>query len=258
MPGGDVATKEIWRLALSLLNKHNKISAVPNSIKKEKLYIRILSLLNSDIKKPQVCSAGRYLDAMAAICEISNFCSYEGQTAAHLESFVKKNSRGFYPFDLIHKENNISEIQFSKTIESLVQDLKNKISLEQISGKIHETICRIILKQSLFFCKKFAVKQIALSGGVFQNKYILSKTIKLLEKENFKVFYNKLVPINDGGISLGQAYMLHKKTAVSEKRSRSKKTLFLLFYGCHHFLLSTLPFYCFDYRVLKHIRRLPA
>ncbi|MDD4166682.1 MAG: hypothetical protein PHN29_06635, partial [Endomicrobiaceae bacterium] len=96
---------------------------------------------------------------------------------------------------------------------SLIKDLKNKISVEQISGKIHETICRIILKQALFFCKKFAVTQIALSGGVFQNRYILSRTIKLLEKEGFKVFYNKLVPINDGGISLGQAYMLNKKTA---------------------------------------------
>ncbi len=213
MPGGDAATKEIWRLALSLLNKHNKLQAVANSIKKEKFYNHVLFLLNSDIKKPQVCSAGRYLDAMAAICGISNFCSYEGQTAAHLESLVKKDSRGFYPFDFIHKENNISEIQFSKTIESLVKDLKNKISLEQISGKIHETICRIILRQALFFCKRFTVNQIALSGGVFQNKYILSRTIKLLEKENFKVFYNKLVPINDGGISLGQAYMLNKKTA---------------------------------------------
>ena len=213
MPGGDAATKQIWRLALSLLNKHNKISAVSNLIKKEKLYNQILSLLNSEIKNTQVCSAGRYLDAMAAICGISNFCEYEGQTAALLESLVKKNKYGFYPFDFIHKKNNTSEIQFSKTIEYLLKDLKSKVSLEQVSGKIHETICRIILKQASFFCKKFTVNQIALSGGVFQNKYILSRTIKLLEKENFKVFYNKLVPINDGGISLGQAYMLNKKTA---------------------------------------------
>ena len=215
MPGGDAATKEIWRLALSIMNKYGKISDAVDKIKKEKLYSQILSLLNSNIKKPQVCSAGRYIDAMASICGISNFCEYEGQTAAHLESLVKKNKYGFYPFDFIHKENNSSEILFSKTIEYLLNDLKTKVSFEQVSGKIHETICRIILKQASFFCKKFDVTQIALSGGVFQNKYILSRTIKLLEKEKLKVFYNKLVPINDGGISLGQAYMLNKKTAAS-------------------------------------------
>ncbi|MDD5021487.1 MAG: hypothetical protein PHR82_05035, partial [Endomicrobiaceae bacterium] len=105
-------------------------------------------------------------------------------------------------------------IKFEKVVDALLNDLKNKISMERISGKIHETICQIIYKQAILYSQKYKIKKIALSGGVFQNKYILSRSMKILEKAGFEVFYNKLAPINDGGISLGQAYIINKKTVI--------------------------------------------
>ena len=60
------------------------------------------------------------------------------------------------------------------------------------------------------FCKmlreKTGIKTAALSGGVFQNKLLLRLTKQLLEQDGFRVLIHELVPANDGGIALGQAY----------------------------------------------------
>lgn len=211
--GGDIATKEIWRLAVSIFQKYNRLNELPNHIKKEKIYSDVVSLANSNIKHTKVCSVGRFIDAMACIIGLSNYCEYEGQTAIHLESLLKKNKYTSYPFDIEIRKNELAIIKFEKVIDGLLLDLKNKVDTEKISGKIHETICQMIYKQAILYSKKYKIKKIALSGGVFQNKYILSRSINILEKAGFAVFYNRLVPINDGGISLGQAYLINKKTA---------------------------------------------
>jgi hydrogenase maturation protein HypF len=52
--------------------------------------------------------------------------------------------------------------------------------------------------------KRTGEKRIVLSGGCFQNKYLIEKTIKLLQKKGFKPYWHQRVPTNDGGISLGQ------------------------------------------------------
>ncbi len=54
--------------------------------------------------------------------------------------------------------------------------------------------------------EKSGIGIIALSGGVFQNNYLLEKSFKILKENRFKVYSNFHVPVNDGGISLGQAY----------------------------------------------------
>ncbi|MDD5020706.1 MAG: carbamoyltransferase HypF, partial [Endomicrobiaceae bacterium] len=146
--GGDIATKEIWRLAVSIFQKYNKLNLLPNHIKKEKLYNAIVSISNSNIKHMKVCSVGRFIDAMACIIGLSNYCEYEGQTAIHLESLLIKNKYTSYPFDIKIEKNKPAIIKFEKVVDALLNDLKNKISMERISGKIHETICQIIYKQA--------------------------------------------------------------------------------------------------------------
>ena len=59
-------------------------------------------------------------------------------------------------------------------------------------------MCRLIAKQT-------GINQIALSGGVFQNRLLFRKVVPLLESAGFSVLAHKQVPCNDGGISLGQA-----------------------------------------------------
>lgn len=52
-----------------------------------------------------------------------------------------------------------------------------------------------------------AIRQIALSGGTFQNRILLEQTIKRLEGKKYQVYINEQVPCGDGGICLGQAFL---------------------------------------------------
>lgn len=207
LAGGDIATKEIWRISLSLLCKYNKISSVPKHIKQEKFYKNVLSLLEHQEKNIQTCSVGRFLDAVVALIGLTNYCEYEGQAPVYLESILKNKTYQSYNFDIELNNDSPSIIKLDKIICGILKDLKDKKDLAAISGKVHETIVQIIYKQANIYSKNYKANKIALSGGVFQNQYILSRSIYILENAGFKVYFNSKVPINDSGISLGQAYL---------------------------------------------------
>ena len=85
---------------------------------------------------------------------------------------------------------------------------RQKISV--ISVKFHNTIAQVILEISKQIRNETSLNKVILSGGVFQNKYLLEKSLYLLKQNMFKVFTNHLVPANDGGISLGQLAIASK------------------------------------------------
>jgi hydrogenase maturation protein HypF len=82
-----------------------------------------------------------------------------------------------------------------------------------MSCKFHNTIADIILKTSIALSRKFKTKQIVLSGGVFQNKYLVSKAIEILVAAGFKVYTHSNISTNDSGIPFGQI-------AIAEARLR--------------------------------------
>jgi hydrogenase maturation protein HypF len=63
---------------------------------------------------------------------------------------------------------------------------------------------RLILEISKRIREESGISAVALSGGVFQNKYLLSQSVRILRENNFIVLINRIVPPNDGGISFGQ------------------------------------------------------
>ena len=93
-------------------------------------------------------------------------------------------------------------------IREIIQDINKKISSEKISVKFHNTLAEIIVD----IAKISQVKNILLSGGCFQNKYLTERAIFRLEQENFVPFFHQKVPSNDEGIAIGQivAEIIHK------------------------------------------------
>ncbi len=124
-----------------------------------------------------------------------------------MESVLKDVKYAHYDIDIDFYKDKTSVVKLDGIIGGIVKDLRNKEEVSLISGKIHETICRLIYKQADIYSKIYKTDIIALSGGVFQNKYILSRSIDILKKSGFKVYFNSLVPVNDGGIALGQSYI---------------------------------------------------
>jgi hydrogenase maturation protein HypF len=120
-----------------------------------------------------------------------------------LEAAITSSTDSHYPFEVGES------VVFAKTLEGVIDDLK-KSDISHISAKFHNTIALAILEVSERIRDRTSLQKVVLSGGVFQNKYFLEKLSKLLTENFFEVFTNHLVPVNDGGVSLGQIIIASK------------------------------------------------
>ena len=85
-------------------------------------------------------------------------------------------------------------------IEAILSDVRNNLSAGLISAKFHNTLAEVIVE----IAKRSRETRVVLSGGCFQNRYLLERTVARLRHENFVPYWHHRVPTNDGGIALGQ------------------------------------------------------
>ncbi|MFT8313039.1 MAG: carbamoyltransferase HypF [Clostridium sp.] len=213
MPGGEMAVKEPWRMAVSYIYnlfksaKYNEYST--NKQLKEiliKLYgnkaINIIAMIEADINCPETSSMGRFFDAAASLIGLRDSVTYEGQAAIELEAVASQESLDFYDYDVVQENGYI--VKTEKIIMGIIRD---KLLDEQdnvISDKFHSTIIKFSKDICKLIRKDTGINEVALSGGVFQNSYLLKNLSNELKNEEFLVYTNKLIPANDGGIALGQ------------------------------------------------------
>jgi len=87
-----------------------------------------------------------------------------------------------------------------------------------ISAKFHNTIADIIVGVSRAARERSGINRVALSGGVFQNAYLLGRTLDGLESQGFEALIHHQVPTNDGGIALGQAVIANARLSRRKER----------------------------------------
>jgi hydrogenase maturation protein HypF len=121
----------------------------------------------------------------------------------------QKGTEG-YPF-YIHQDETPMVINPAEMIRGIVCDLIDGIPSSKISGKVHRTVAHFIIETCEAIRSKEELNRVALSGGVFQNIYLLSLVTEGLRRSGFTVYIHHLVPTNDGGISLGQAVIAHMR-----------------------------------------------
>lgn len=214
MPGGDAATKEPFRMALSYLHRAfgKEIPALPflDAIPKNELDL-YWQMIEKGINSPLTSSCGRLFDAVAALVGIRNQVSFEGQAAMELEMAINSPQKQVrsYPFLLHRKKDQADEttyvVEFEEMIKFLVKDLLTNTSTALISTKFHNGLVNVIRLAVKNIRRDTQLDRVVLSGGVFQNRYLTETAIKLLQADGLKVFTHSLIPPNDGGIALGQA-----------------------------------------------------
>ena len=203
LPGGDLAIKEPKRSAVGLLFEiygeeiFNRNIEMLNHISVQEKKI-LLQMLKNKINTPLTSSVGRLFDAVASITCIKQTASYEGEAAMMLEFTAAPNISDCYPFAIFPGEVMI--IDWEKMIETILEEMKENISPKIISAKYHNTLVEIICK----IAEHKNEEKIVLSGGVFQNAYLLERTVHRLRQNGFKPYWHQRIPTNDGGISLGQ------------------------------------------------------
>jgi hydrogenase maturation protein HypF len=218
LPGGEIAIKEIHRTALGLLFEiygekvfTDKGLNPLKDISESELKI-LKQMLAGKLNSPLTSSMGRLFDGVAAITQISKYSHFEGQAAMELEFAAESvNTSETYPLRISENSIENSDVKFivdwEPIILAIIEDLKKQTSKNIISAKFHNTLANVILE----IAKKTGEKRVVLSGGCFQNKYLIEKTIQLLEENNFKPYWHQRVPTNDGGISLGQIIVASNK-----------------------------------------------
>ncbi len=208
MPGGEKAVTEPWRMAYSYIysicGDNFDYASLPvfRSVGSAKLSL-VKEMIINKINSPLTSGAGRLFDAVAAILGLCPVATFDSEGPMRLESLAEYPTEEVYPFSAE------KTIKFSETIMAILNDLPGQ-KLSFISTKLHNTISQVILEVSEKIRNETALKKVVLSGGVFQNKYLLERSVRLLNRNKFKVFTNQLFPANDGGISLGQLIIASK------------------------------------------------
>ncbi len=216
LPGGERAIKETWRIALSLLQEiagpqvwdYVEIAGFDRKYGRETIE-NILRILPDRTLSPLSSGAGRFFDAMAALTGICDKNTFEAEAPIALESIIDESITEDYAIDMVFKDDMI-DIDISSIIPAVMEDMKNGASPSTVSTKFHNTFINSILRAVAKISMLTGIRDVCLSGGVFQNRYILKNVILKLNQAGFKVYTNRALPPNDASIALGQAYILRE------------------------------------------------
>ena len=164
----------------------------------------MLGAVKKEINAPLTSSMGRLFDAVSALLNLRLEANYEGQPAIELEMVADESETDAYSFASSFEDGKII-INPEPVIAHIVEDLEHKEDISKISARFHNAVCQMVISTCDLIAQDSGITQVGLSGGVFQNFWLLSKIKSGLEKKGFKVYTHHQVPANDGGICLGQA-----------------------------------------------------
>ena len=199
MPGGDAAARFPVQAAagfLADLPNLPDLSAAPWHFPRRDF--DAAALVSKNVRCFRSTSAGRLYDAVAALCGFTREATFEGQAAIWLEHQARQSwPQSPYPFpDLDHRP----------LFAAILSDRAGGRDVAEISAAFHAAFAETIVRQVRWLCSARRIDTVALSGGVFQNELLLDSICEQLESDpSLRVVTNEAVPVNDGGICLGQA-----------------------------------------------------
>ncbi len=214
LPGGDQASLQGWRLAVALCALSGQ--ALPPHLQEieEPKRQMILAMLKAGVNCPPTSSAGRLFDAAAAILGLRLQSEYEGHAAMELEAMAWRAMRGkslakalaqdpILP-EAVYEKNN--RVMIIKTVPMLtgMLNLSCQYEVQDLALDFHLWLCRTL---SAFAGQLNPAGDLPmiLGGGCLQNKLLRQGLTILLKEQKFKVYSGEEVPVNDGGLALGQA-----------------------------------------------------
>ncbi len=211
-PGGDVAARECWRMALShVLDAfegdvdEQTMGLVCREVARARANV-VEKMVKAGFNSPLTSSCGRLFDAVAALAGVCRQQTYEGEAAGLLEAAIPASEWDrFTAFPVsIEEKNGRLVLDNRPLIRAIVEALLKGENSASVAGSFH----RYLVESTVEICRRLrertGLSRVALSGGVFQNLFLSSALPAALERSEFKVFLHRALPPNDGCISLGQ------------------------------------------------------
>ncbi|MHB8122433.1 MAG: carbamoyltransferase HypF [Desulfuromonadaceae bacterium] len=213
LPGGDAAVREPWRMAMTYLYQALGESAfsldhpVARHLPQQERPL-FAQMLRRGINSPLTSSCGRLFDAVAALLNLRQVVSYDGQGAIELEALAESaegEDSGSYSYNIISPGDEPLQLDFSPMIAEILADLNAGTPRSSIAHRFHATAAAAATETCLQLAEASGLERVILSGGVFQNRLLSEMIYTALSRKGLTVFTHCLVPPNDGGIALGQA-----------------------------------------------------
>jgi hydrogenase maturation protein HypF len=208
--GAEKAVREPRRVALALLFESYTLEAIlamshPLVASFTEVEIRNYhGMYTKKLNAPRSSSVGRLFDGVYALSGYLEPLGYEGESGLILE----RDAQLVATQECYNYKINGQIIEFTEMLHAMMVEKEP----HAMACKFINTLVNIIVDISL----QHAGKSVVLSGGVFQNKVLLYRVMAALEAKSIKYFVQSQTPINDGGISLGQAYYALQKYQIKD------------------------------------------
>ncbi|HNW45248.1 MAG TPA: carbamoyltransferase HypF [Elusimicrobiales bacterium] len=209
LPGGDAATREIWRPAIALLRSAlgagwaAAAGKIAEGIPASGIAV-VGRMLEAGFNCPESSGMGRLFDAFSCIAGVRSEATYEAQGPMEMESLYKGGA-GAYPFS-VERSGGEFIIDPAPAVRAALADRLAGRCPGYISGRFHRGVAAMAAAAAARLSASTGIKNFCLSGGVFQNRVLLELVTAGLERRGYKVFTNIQAPANDGGVALGQAW----------------------------------------------------
>jgi hydrogenase maturation protein HypF len=202
LPGGDRAIREPWRMAVSHLRDAGAESPALRARLVPVELRTVERMLDRGLNTSLTSSAGRLFDAVASLAGVRDRVSYEGQAAIELEWLATEIAPdGAYPFEF---GGEPLVVDTRPIIRAVVADLSRGVGAALIARRFHSTLAEVIAAVCGRLRKETGLGVVTLSGGVFLNALLTQEVTGRLADDGFRVYRHRVVPPNDGGLSLGQ------------------------------------------------------
>ncbi|WP_404784448.1 carbamoyltransferase HypF [Altericista sp. CCNU0014] len=236
LPGGDRAAREPRRAALGLLYEAFGEAAFDLDAPTLKAFqpqeLKLLrAMLQKGINSPRTSSMGRLFDAIASLLGLCHQSTFEGEAAMQLESALEGiHTPETYPYELeqdatgtwivnwqpmlVSILNDLAKTPNSKSpsiggfrgrVQSATEHIQPPHPIGEIATKFHNTLVETIAA----IAHQAGIAQVVLTGGCFQNRYLLERSIRRLRDEGFAPHWHHRIPPNDGGLAVGQILGAH-------------------------------------------------
>jgi hydrogenase maturation protein HypF len=216
LPGGEAAIREPWRAASAYLwasgiaSETGWLRGRLDGQVTEEQWEALDALLSHGVNCPLASSAGRLFDAAAAMIARRHRNAYEGQAAMALEALAATSTR---PPESRSAEEWLAEeesrsclvISPAPLLAAVIEGLQAGLPEVEVAAQFHEDFAQLLAAAALRAADRTGLQHVALSGGTFQNRLLLTRLCRLLTERGLKPLWHRSVPPNDGGISLGQA-----------------------------------------------------
>lgn len=215
MPGGDRAAREPWRMAAAVLYDLQRGEEIVRRYSAQSGAQTIHSMLQRQLNCTLTTSMGRYFDAASGLLGISEVQNHEGQAAMLLEGWANKNG-AVMPL----KNGYTITPDYILDFRPLLSTLADCKDMAYGAALFHATLTQGLIEWAQHAAERHHINYIALGGGCFMNTLLLQSVTKELSMHGLRVLRTQQLPANDGGISLGQAYIAMKAFAKMDSSAR--------------------------------------